>query len=98
MQTNLNTFDRAAMALSGGLILLGIVVLGFVETLAGKPYGASPMTNDAGEVIATPMIDPAIRTGLVLLGLAVLLLWGLSRYATSLMEESEDATSQPTTH
>jgi hypothetical protein len=81
MQTNIDTIDKAAMAISGGLILLGIVVLGMVETLAGKPYGASPILNDAGEVVATPLIDPALRTGLVLLGLMVLLVWGLYRYA-----------------
>lgn len=89
MQTNIDTIDKAAMTLSGGLILLGIVVLGMVETLAGKPYGAAPMMNDAGEVVATPLIDPALRTGFVLLGLAVLLVWGLYRYAMAPMGEVE---------
>jgi len=64
--------DKAAMALSGGLMLLGIVGLGIVELLAGQPYGAAPITNDAGEVVATPMVDPVLRTGLVLAGIAVL--------------------------
>jgi hypothetical protein len=77
-----NTIDRLAVALSGGLMLLGIVVLGIVEILAGKPYGAAPLTNDAGEVVANPAVDPTIRTGLVILGLVVLLLWGLYRMAT----------------
>ena len=40
------------MALGGGLMTLGIVVLGIVELLAGKPYGAAPLTNEAG-----PMAD-----------------------------------------
>jgi len=52
-------------------MLLGIVVLGIVEILAGKPYGAAPLTNEAGAVIATPAVDPVLRTGLVLAGLAV---------------------------
>jgi len=76
-----DTIDKAAMALSSTLLLAGIVVLGAVETLDGVPYGAAPTTNEAGEVIAQPGIDPAVRTGLVLAGLAVLGLWGLYRVA-----------------
>jgi hypothetical protein len=93
MKSNTTTIDRAAMAISGGLMLLGIVVLGLIETLAGKPYGASPLTNDAGEVVATPMIDPALRTGLVILGLVVLLVWGLYRFATTPNEDVEETTT-----
>jgi len=73
--------DTVAMTLSSTLLLAGIVVLGVVEILDGVPYGAAPTTNDAGEVIAQPGVDPAIRTGLVLAGLAVLGLWGLYRLA-----------------
>ncbi|MFB6103107.1 MAG: hypothetical protein ABEJ73_11150 [Haloplanus sp.] len=91
-----NTLDKAAMALSGTLVLLGIVVLGIVEILDGVPYGAAPATNDAGEVIAQPGVDPAVRTGLVLAGLAVLLLWRGYRFAVpaadARFEPSTDAT------
>ena len=76
---SMDTIDKAAMALSATLVLLGVVVLGIVEVLAGQPYGAAPLTNDAGQVLATPAIDPALRTGLVVSGLVVLLLWGLYR-------------------
>jgi hypothetical protein len=93
MESNITMIDRAAIALGGGLMLLGIVVLGFAEVLAGQPYGAAPMTNDAGEVIATPMVDPALRTGLVILGLAVLLLWGLYRFTASTMEDAGATTA-----
>ncbi|WP_254273949.1 hypothetical protein [Haloarcula marina] len=78
--------DKAAMALSGGLMLLGIVGLGVVEILAGAPYGAAPVTNDAGEIVATPMVDPVLRTGLVLAGLAVLGLYAAYR----MMAPAED--------
>jgi len=74
MQTT--TIDNVAMALSGTLLTLGVVVLGIVEIVDGAPYGAAPVTNEAGDIVATPGIDPAIRTGLVLAGLIVLLLWG----------------------
>ena len=80
--------DRAAMALSGGLILTGVVVLGLVETLAGKPFGAAPITNDAGEIVATPMIDPTIRIGLVLAGIAVLGVYAAYKLVTPVPEET----------
>jgi len=85
--------DRFAMALSGALLLLGIVVLGIVEVLAGQPYGAAPVTNDAGEIVATPFVDPTIRTGLVLAGLLVLLLYGVYRLVTPDVGEERQPTA-----
>lgn len=77
MTQELTAVDKVAMAVSGGLMLLGIVVLGIIEVVAGAPYGPLPLTNDAGTVVATPLFGPNIRTGLVILGLLVMLLWGL---------------------
>jgi hypothetical protein len=68
----MDTNDRAALLQETGL---GVLVLGLVATLAGQPDGAGQLTNEAGEVIATPTVDPNVRTGLVIAGLAVLLLW-----------------------
>ncbi|MFC7135796.1 hypothetical protein [Halobaculum litoreum] len=81
--TQLDIVEKVATAFSAGTILVGIVGLGLVETLTGKPFGAAPMTNDAGEVVATPTVDPAIRTGLVILGLVVLFGVGLYRMAAT---------------
>ncbi|MCJ0618770.1 hypothetical protein JZX76_04310 [Haloarcula hispanica] len=92
MQQHTTVIDKAAMALSGGLMLLGVVVLGIVEILAGKPYSAAPLTNDAGEIIATPMVDPTLRTGLVLAGLIVLALYGVYRLVAPM--KTETATTQ----
>lgn len=83
-----DTIQKAAMALGGGLMALGIIGLGLVEILAGKPYGAAPLTNEAGAVIATPAVDPVLRTGLVLAGLAVLGLYGV--YAVATEDEAAD--------
>jgi hypothetical protein len=77
--SNYTIVDKAMLGLSGALTMLGVVILGIVEILAGKPYGAAPMTNEAGEVIATPAIDPTLRTGLVIAGLLVLFAWGVYR-------------------
>ncbi|MEF8851017.1 MAG: hypothetical protein V5A28_01175 [Haloarculaceae archaeon] len=70
-------------------MLVGIVVLGIVELLDGAPFGASPLTDDAGEVVATPMVDPVFRTGLVVAGLLVLFVWGLYRMFTARIEDEE---------
>jgi hypothetical protein len=86
------TIDKALIGLSSALILTGVVVLGLVETLAGQPYGAAPMTNEAGEILATPLVDPNIRTLLVILGVAVLGLRALVRMA----QPVERDTSKPT--
>ncbi|AEM57042.1 hypothetical protein HISP_07315 [Haloarcula hispanica N601] len=96
MQQHTTVIDKAAMALSGGLMLLGVVVLGIVEILAGKPYSAAPLTNDAGEIIATPMIDPTLRTGLVLAGLLVLALYALYRLVAPMKNQTATAQQEIT--
>lgn len=96
MKANYDLIDKAALALGGALMLLGIVVLGIVELLAGEPFGAAPVeqTNEAGDVINTlyPAVDPTIRTGLVLAGLLVLLVWGLYRMTDAPAEHEESQT------
>ena len=79
--------DKAARALSAGLMLFGTVVLGIVEILAGKPYSPVPMTNEAGDVVATPLIAPEIRTGFVLAGIAVLGLYAAYRFVAPLPDD-----------
>lgn len=83
-----NIIDKAAMALSAGLMLLGIVGMGIAEILAGQPYGPAPITNEAGEVVATPLISPQIRTGIVLAGVAVLGLYAAYKIATPLADDA----------
>jgi hypothetical protein len=94
MNNTYDTIDRAMLGVSGALITLGIVVLGIAEILAGEPYGAAPVeqTNEAGDVVNTiyPAIDPTIRTGLVIAGLVVLLVWGLYRMATPDVDEDTE--------
>ncbi|ELZ47918.1 hypothetical protein C464_08350 [Halorubrum coriense DSM 10284] len=81
--------DTAARALSAGLMLFGIAVLGLIETLAGQPFAPAPMTNEAGDVVATPLISPEIRTGFVLAGIAVLGLYAAYRLVTPMPEDSD---------
>lgn len=93
--TGKNPIDRIALLLSTGLMLVGIVVLGIVELLDGAPFGAAPLTNDAGTVVATPLVDPNIRTGLVLLGILVLLLWGIYKAITPVQERTQQTSERP---
>ncbi|TKX78136.1 hypothetical protein EXE53_22790 [Halorubrum sp. SD626R] len=85
--TNTDIIDKAAMALSAGLMLLGIVGMGILEILAGQPYSPVPVTNEAGEVVATPLISPQIRTGLVLAGIAVLGLYAAYKIVVPMPED-----------
>jgi hypothetical protein len=91
-----DTIDKVAMYLSGGLLLAGVVVAGLIETLAGQPYGAAPQTNEAGEVIASPAIDPNIRTALVVAALLVMGLYAVYKLVTPMDSETGTASTPST--
>ena len=74
----MSTADRAAMIVGGACIVLGTVVLGTLETIIGNPSPV-PVTNEAGEVLATTTFPVEVRAGLVMLGLVVWLVYGLYR-------------------
>jgi hypothetical protein len=83
IDTDVDMIDKLAMGLSAVLAFLSLIGLGIIELLAGQPYNPAPMTNDAGEVIASPAIDPSLRVGLLIAAFLVLFLWGLYKMATS---------------
>lgn len=64
--------DKIAMILGGGLILIGVVVIGFIETLV-SPHSLEP-SSTTGDVIIHTAISPTLRAYLIALGLLV---WGL---------------------
>jgi len=86
MQTNTETktVDRLVMALGGGLILLGTVVLGIVELIAGNSNPMYVGTNGEGETISAlspgaletvqsaPVVAPNVRAAFVVAGFVVL--------------------------
>ncbi|SEW15972.1 hypothetical protein [Halobacterium jilantaiense] len=80
-----DTIDKVAMYLSGGLLLLGVVVTGLIETLAGQPY--SPVNNE-GEILDAAVFAPNIRTALVVAALLVLLLYAIYKLVTPIEEET----------
>lgn len=65
-----STADRIAMLVGGGLIILGTIVLGFVNTITNSPHLE---VVEEGVVTAEPLVPPDIRAYLILLGL---LIWG----------------------
>ncbi|MFW6448018.1 MAG: hypothetical protein ACOC0X_00595 [Halobacteriota archaeon] len=69
-----STADRIAMLVGGGLIAIGVVVMGFLNTITNNPH--LEVVED-GTVVAEPLIPPDLRAYLVLLGLLVWLLYGL---------------------
>lgn len=93
---NMDTIDKAAMLVSTGLMFLSIVVLGVIEIIDGPPYGGTPMKNEAGEIVATPGVDPAIRTGLFVLGLLVLLVWAVYKLVGADVSDEAVGTETPT--
>lgn len=74
--------DKIAMVLGGGLIVLGIVVFGFFETVLGNPHTLE-QTNQAGDVIVHTTFSPNLRAGIIALGLLVWGVYALYKVATA---------------
>ena len=66
----LTTADRIAMAVGGGLVLLGTVGVGMLEMVAGSPH---PVSGD-GQIVHQALVPLEIRSLVILLGL---LTWGI---------------------
>ncbi|MFB6184298.1 MAG: hypothetical protein ABEI96_07060 [Haloarculaceae archaeon] len=95
---NMDSIDRTVMLVSTGLMFVSVVVLGLLEILDGAPFGAAPVTNDAGDVVATPLVSPDIRTGLFVLGLIVLLLWAIYKMAQPVAGQEDVASTETPAH
>ncbi|MGA9399787.1 hypothetical protein [Haladaptatus sp.] len=79
--SELSIVDKIAMVLGGGLILLGTVVLGFLDTFLGDPSAIST-TNDAGQVVTTPAFPVEVRGTIIALGLVVFMLYAVYKLFT----------------
>lgn len=71
-------FDEAMLAGGLGLVLLGLVVLGVVETLLGSVH-VTERTVRLGVIVVHTSFTPGLRPSLVAIGFLVLFGWSLSR-------------------
>ena len=90
MATNTNSdetlADKVAMGLSGGLLILGVVVTGLIEVFSGAPYSPVREVVENGRVSIVvnegATIAPNIRAGLILISMIVLLVFAIYAFAT----------------
>lgn len=76
--------DDVALAIGLGLVLLGLVVMGFFETLVGSAHVTERVGGVAIVVVHTSF-TPRLRAYTIALGFLVLLAWGLSRVCRSVI-------------
>ncbi len=62
------------MLVGGGLIVIGTIVLGFLNVITNNPHME---VVEEGQVVAEPLIPPDLRAYLIALGLLVWILFGL---------------------
>jgi hypothetical protein len=67
--SELNTADKVAMYVGGGLVVLGTLVIGLVEMIAGSSH---PVTGE-GQIVHEALVPLEIRSYIILLGFIV---WG----------------------
>ncbi len=68
--TQLNTADRIALYVGGGLVLIGVAGIGIIEMIGGAPH---PVSGE-GQIQHEALVPIEVRSSIILLGL---LIWGL---------------------
>lgn len=76
--------DDAALATGLGLVLLGLVVMGFFETLLGSAHFTEHIVG-VGVVTVHTSFSPHLRASVIALGFLVLLAWGISRVGRAIL-------------
>ncbi|MFD1646820.1 hypothetical protein [Haloarchaeobius litoreus] len=76
--------DEAALATGLALVLLGLVVMGFFETLVGSAH-VTESVGGVDIVVVHTSFSPRLRAYTIALGFLVLLAWGLSRVCRSII-------------
>jgi hypothetical protein len=78
------------MYVGGGLVILGTVVVGLVEMIAGSPH---PVSGE-GQIVHEALVPLEIRSYIILLGLLV---WGVYAVYKVVTGGQATGTVQPTT-
>lgn len=63
----LTTPDKIAAYVGGGLVVLGVVVIGLIEMIAGSTH---PVTEE-GQIVHEALVPVEIRSAIILLGLLI---------------------------
>lgn len=76
--------DGAAIAIGLGLVLVGVVGMGLLETVLGTTTVGVRLPG-LGVVPVRATFAPHVRASLVAVGFAELFVWGLSRFVRALV-------------
>ncbi|MHB9285453.1 hypothetical protein ACKVMT_00255 [Halobacteriales archaeon Cl-PHB] len=68
--SELNTADKVAMYVGGGLVVLGVLVIGLLDMFLGAGH---PVTGE-GQIVHEALVPMDIRAGIILLGFVI---WAL---------------------
>lgn len=66
----LNTADRIAMYVGGGIVLFGTFVIGLIEMF----FGAGHSVTGEGQIVHDAIVPLEVRSYIIMLGLII---WGL---------------------
>ncbi|WP_436925824.1 hypothetical protein [Halosimplex amylolyticum] len=61
------TADKVAAYVGGGLVVLGVVVIGILEMIAGSPH---PVSSE-GQIVHEALVPLEVRSYIIVLGLLV---------------------------
>ncbi|WP_254823393.1 hypothetical protein [Haloglomus halophilum] len=73
--SELDTADRIAAYGGGGLVVLGTVVIGLLEVLAGSPH---PVDGE-GQIVHEALVPLEIRSYIIILGLLIWMFYAVYR-------------------
>ena len=65
--SELNTLDKVAAYVGGGLVVFGVVAVGLLEMVAGSPH---PVSDD-GQIVHEALVPLEVRSYIILLGLLI---------------------------
>jgi cytochrome b561 len=71
----LTTADRIAMYVGGGLVLIGVVLIGLIEMVAGTTH---PVSGE-GQIVHEALVALHLRSYIILAGLLIMGLYAVYR-------------------
>ena len=83
-RTTYGRLDTAALTIGLGLVLVGVAVMGFFETVLGSVHLTQRVTG-VGVIVVHTSFTPHGRAYLIMLGFSVLFVWGCSRLVRAIV-------------